>query len=242
MVADGHSAPRPSAADSESAWNNDGGPLGLLYDFYAQRPCLMAVVGRALWGVETAPLYRSIARLSSAEHVTILDVPCGGGVALRALKPGQDVRYIATDASPKMITRAKRCARRRSLDQVEFVRADMTRLPIRSGVADIVLCYGGLHTLPEPSEALVEFARCLRPGGLLTGTTFLLDGLSTRGRRLFELGRHRGHPLPPRREECSARSRRPVSAKRRSARSRGLLRSARARRSERSPSVRWAWG
>ena len=203
MVADRRSAPRPSAADSESAANNDGGPLGLLYDFYAQRPCLMAVVGRAVWGVETAPLYRSIARLSSAEHVTILDVPCGGGVALRALKPGQDVRYIATDRSPKMITRAKRCARRRSLDQVEFVRADMTRLPLRSGVADIVLCYAAC-TLADPSEALLEFARCLRPGGLLTGTTFLLDGLSRRARRLFELGARRGHAMPPDRDELFA--------------------------------------
>jgi ubiquinone/menaquinone biosynthesis C-methylase UbiE len=184
--------------------NTGAGPLGSLYDFYVQRPWLMAAIGRALWGIETAPLYRSIARLSSVEHVTILDVPCGGGVALRALKPDQDVRYIATDISPKMIARAKRRARRRSLDQVEFVTADMTRLPLRSGLADIVLCYSGLHMLAGPGEALCEFARCLRPGGLLTGTTFLRDGVSRRARRLFELGARRGYAMPPDRDQLFA--------------------------------------
>ncbi len=170
-----------------------------------QRPWLMAAIGRSVWGIETAPLYRSIAQLRAVEGVTILDVPCGGGVALRALSPGQDVRYIAVGSSPKMMGRAKRRARRLALEQVEFVTADMTRLPLRNSVADIVLCYGGVHMLEDPRRALSELARCLRPGGLLTGTTFLLDDLSWRARRLFELGARRGRALPAWREELFAR-------------------------------------
>ena len=173
-------------------------------DFCVQRPRLMAAVGRAVWGIEVEPLYSSIAQLRAAEAVTILDVPCGGGVALRALSPGQDVRYIAVGISPKMIGRVKRRARRLALEQVEFVTAHMTRLPLRSRVADIVLCYGGPHMLEDTRGALGELARCLRPGGLLTGTTFLLDDLSWRARRLFELGVRRGHALPPWREELFA--------------------------------------
>ena len=159
------------------------------------------VVGRALWGMDASPLYRSIAQLGSAENVTIVDAPCGGGVALRALKPDQDVRYIAVDASPKMIGRAKRRARKRALGQIEFAVADMTKLPLRTGQADVVVCYSGLHMLADPREALAEFARCLRPGGLLTGTTFLVDDLSRRARALFELGARRGHAMPPGRDE-----------------------------------------
>ena len=161
----------------------------------------MAAIGRAVWGMDAAVLYGSIAQISSAEQVTILDAPCGGGVALRALEPRQDVRYIAADMSPKMIGRARRRARKRSLGQVEFVVADMTRLPLRDGEADMVLCYSGLHMLDDPREALLEFARCLRPGGLLIGTTFVLDDLCRRARTLFELGSRRGHALPPRREQ-----------------------------------------
>ena len=193
-----------SPLTKDTAPNVCAGIFGGFYDFYIERPWLMAVVGRAIWGIDASLLYRSISQLGHAEQVTIVDAPCGGGVALRALKPGQDVRYIAADLSPKMVERAKRRARRRALEQVEFAVADMTKLPVRTGEADLVACYSGLHMLADPRQALFEFARCLRPGGLLTGTTFLLDDLSGRARRLFEIGHRRGHALPPRREELFA--------------------------------------
>jgi len=186
---------------SETAPDGCAGGSGAIYDFLVQRPCLMYVVGRTVWGIDTSVLYRSIARLSSAEHVTILDVPCGGGLAFRALRPGQEIRYVASDSSSKMIARAERRARKRSLDQVEFTVADMKRVPLRSGEADVVLCYSGLHLLHDPREALGEFARCLRPGGVLTGTTFFLDDLSRRARTLFQRGARRGGAMPPEREE-----------------------------------------
>ena len=50
-----------------------------------------------------------IARLAEAPDGTvILDVPCGGGVAFRGLRPGQRVRYVAADLSPVMLGRAPR--------------------------------------------------------------------------------------------------------------------------------------
>ncbi len=164
----------------------------------------MAAVGRALWGVETAPLYDSLAQLGAAEKVTILDVPCGGGVAFRALEPGQAVRYIAADPSARLIARAQRRARRRALDQIEFAVADITRLPLRSGVADVVLCHGGLEAAGDPGEALGELARCLQPGGLLTGTSFFGDEPGARARSAFWLRQRRGRALPPRRRELFA--------------------------------------
>ena len=191
-------------AMSVTAPNICAGGFGAVYDFYIERPRLMGLIGRAVWGMDASLLYRSIAQLGSAEHVTIVDVPCGGGVAFRALRPGQEVRYIAADVSPKMIGRAERRARKRSLGQVEFAVADMTRLPLEPGEADLVACFSGLHMLTDPGEALNEFARCLRPGGLLTGTTFLLDDLSRRARTLFELGARRGHAMPPARDELTA--------------------------------------
>ena len=189
---------------SDTVPNICAGGFGAVYDFYIERPWLMCAVGRAVWGIDASLLYRSIAQMGAVENITIVDIPCGGGVALRALDSGQEVRYIAADISPAMIRRAKRRARRRSLDQVEFAVADMTRLPLRSGEADVVACYSGLHMLTDPRAALREFARCLRPGGLLTGTTFLRDHLSRRARTLFELGARRGHAMPPEREDLFA--------------------------------------
>ncbi|HEX5713454.1 MAG TPA: class I SAM-dependent methyltransferase [Solirubrobacterales bacterium] len=161
----------------------------------------MQYVGRAIWGIDGSILYASMAPIrEAAPGATIIDVPCGGGVALRALDPGQEVRYIAADIEPKMLRRAERRARARSLSQVEVVAADMTELPFAAGEADLFLSFSGLHMLAEPERAVSEIARCLRPGGRLVGTSFYSD-CSRRARALFGLGSLTGHPVPPHRED-----------------------------------------
>lgn len=180
------------------------GPFGAFYDFYIERPWLTQAVGRVLWGIDSSVLYASMEPVRRASAGTmIVDVPCGGGVAFRALDPAQDVRYVAVDLSPKMLTRAERRARARSLKQVELLVADMTELPFADGEVDLFLSYSGLHMVPSPREAIAEMARCLKPGGQLIGTTFLSDA-SRRARALFRAGSYSGHPLPPSREDLRA--------------------------------------
>jgi len=176
------------------------GPFGAVYDFYIERDWLMRLIGRVVWGIDASVLYTSMDAIRRAPNgARILDVPCGGGVALRALRPDQDVLYIAVDVSEKMLARAERRAKRRSLKQVEFTVADMRNLPFPDGEADLVVCYSGLHMLEDPKPAVRELARCLKPGGELVGTTFLAEA-SRRQQALFELERRRGNPTPPRRD------------------------------------------
>ncbi|MEX0972954.1 MAG: class I SAM-dependent methyltransferase [Solirubrobacterales bacterium] len=177
------------------------GPFGAFYDFYIERSWLMQAIGRAVWGIDASVLYASMGPIADASAgATIIDVPCGGGVALRALSPDQDVRYVAADLDPRMLQRTERRALRRSLRQVEVVAADMSALPFHDGEADLFLSYSGLHMIDDPQRAIGEIARCLKPGGRLIGTTFFAD-TSRRARALFRIGSHRGHPLPPRRED-----------------------------------------
>jgi ubiquinone/menaquinone biosynthesis C-methylase UbiE len=183
---------------TEQVPNVCAGPFGAFYDFYIERPRLMRLIGRTLWGIDASILYASMEPISRAPAgATIADAPCGGGVAFRALRPEQAVRYLAVDLSPKMLRRARRRAEARSLKQVELFAADMTELPFHDGQVDLFLSYSGLHMVPDPQEAVAEMARCLKPGGQLIGTTFLSDG-SRRARALFRAGSYRGHPLPPR--------------------------------------------
>ncbi len=177
------------------------GPFGSFYDYYIERPRLMRWVGRAIWGIDASVLYASMEPIGrAAAGATIVDVPCGGGVAFRALTPDQDVRYIAADLSPKMLKRAERRARARSLNQIEIVPADLTELPFADDEADLFLSYSGLHMIDDPEKAVREIARCLKPGGRLIGTTFFDDG-SRRARTAFKLGSYSGHPVPPSRED-----------------------------------------
>jgi len=184
--------------------NACAGPFGAFYDFYIERPRLVQAIGRVVWGTDSSVLYASMEPIARAPAgATIVDVPCGGGVAFRALSPGQDVRYLAVDLSPKMLGRARRRARARSLRQVELLEADMTELPLADGEADLFLSYSGLHMVPDPQKAVAEMARCLKPGGQLIGTAFFSDA-SRRARAIFKAGSYSGHPLPPAREDLRA--------------------------------------
>jgi ubiquinone/menaquinone biosynthesis C-methylase UbiE len=179
------------------------GPFGKFYDYYIERPPLMRWIGRVLWGIDASVLYASMAPIGQVpDGSTVIDVPCGGGVAFRALGCGQDVRYIGADLSEKMLAHAERRVRTRSLSQIELLTADMTALPFSDGEADLFLSYSGLHMVDDPERAVKEIARCLKPGGRLIGTTFLARG-AWRARILFGLGSIRGHPRPPSREDLN---------------------------------------
>jgi SAM-dependent methyltransferase len=185
------------------ATNVCAGPFGAFYDFYIERPRLMQAVGRAIWGIDASILYASMKPTSGVgAGAVIADVPCGGGVAFRALSPDQDVRYVAVDLDPKMLRRARRRAERRSLRQVELLQADMCELPLADGEVDLFLSFSGLHMISEAERAVAEISRCLKPGGTLVGTTFLSDS-SRRAGAIFKAGSYRGHALPPDRHRVS---------------------------------------
>jgi ubiquinone/menaquinone biosynthesis C-methylase UbiE len=130
-----------------------------------------------MWGVDPRPFYRSLTALGELpEGATVLDVPCGGGVALRGLRPNQDVRRIGVDLEPAMLARARRRAARHPSADIQLIEGDMYRLPLEDATADLCLSYGGLHCVARPQDALKEMVRCLRPGGRLLGSTFLAQG------------------------------------------------------------------
>jgi ubiquinone/menaquinone biosynthesis C-methylase UbiE len=96
-------------------------------------------------------------------------VPCGGGVALRGLRHGQRVRYVAADISRDMLVRARRQASTAGRVDIEFTEADIEKMPFTDGEFDLCVCFNGLHCLPNPAAAVREIARCLAPGGRLVG-------------------------------------------------------------------------
>jgi ubiquinone/menaquinone biosynthesis C-methylase UbiE len=142
------------------------------YDWAVEHEHLTGVLGRLIWGTNTSAFYRDIARLSELPpDASVLDIPCGGGVAFRGLRPDQKLRYVAADLSPVMLTRARAEAERRHLDWIEFTEADVEALPFEDGSFDMCVTYTGLHCFPDPAAAVAEMARVLRPGGELRGTT-----------------------------------------------------------------------
>ncbi|GAA3516979.1 class I SAM-dependent methyltransferase [Nocardioides daeguensis] len=157
-------------------WSED--PLwASFYDWTVEHPNAGGAVWRVGINSDLRRLYRAadeIGRQPAGSR--ILDIPCGGGVALRGLRPGQGVEYVAADIAQTMLDRTTRAAARRGVaDQVQPRIADVGDLPFADDSFDLVVTFTGLHCFPDPRRAVVEVARVLRPGGVLTGSALLND-------------------------------------------------------------------
>jgi ubiquinone/menaquinone biosynthesis C-methylase UbiE len=159
-------------ADVRNTWSDRivGRLGGAAYDYVVQREWLARPGGLALWSTDTTLLFDSIRMLGQLpDGSAVLDVPCGGGLALRGLRKDQQVRYVAADISPDMLARARRRASTLGREGVEYVEADIERMPFGDNEFDLCVSFNGLHCLPNPAAAVREIARCLRTDGHLIG-------------------------------------------------------------------------
>jgi SAM-dependent methyltransferase len=155
-------------------WSED--PLwASFYDWSVEHPRAGGVFWRLGIGSDLGRLYQAAAEIGrQPAGAAVLDIPCGGGVALRGLRPGQGVRYVAADISPKMLDRTMAAARERGVaDQVEPRIADVGALPFEDGEFDLVVSFTGLHCFPDPHRAVLEMGRVTHAGGVLTGSALL---------------------------------------------------------------------
>jgi SAM-dependent methyltransferase len=180
--------------DQRSIWGGGGesGWFGGTYDFAVEHEWLARPAGLALWGTDTRVLYDSFRTIGELpDGSAVLDVPCGGGVALRGLRPGQSMRYVAADISTDMLARARTRAATLGRDEIEFVEADIEQMPFRDNEFDLCVSFNGLHCLPDPAAAVREIARCVKPGGRLVGDS-LVRGAGWRQDLALRLGRRVG--------------------------------------------------
>ena len=156
----------------------DADPLwGSVYDWIVEHPAVGGLLWRAGTGSDLRLLHEAadeVGRLAPGSRV--LDVPCGGGVALRGLRQGQGLDYVAADVSGRMLDRTLAAARTRGVaDQVTPRECDVAALPFDDGWFDLVVSLTGLHCFPDPRRAALEMGRVLRPAGVLTGSALLND-------------------------------------------------------------------
>jgi ubiquinone/menaquinone biosynthesis C-methylase UbiE len=177
------------------SWAEDP-PWATVYDWSVEHPLVGGLGWRVAMGSDLRRLYAAAAEIGSVPAGSVvLDVPCGGGVALRGLRPGQGVTYLAVDIAQAMLDRTMAAARRRGVaDQMVPRLADVGALPFDDGSVDLVVTFTGLHCFPDPRRAVAEMARVLRRGGVVTGSMLASDTglryepLRRAGRRAHLLG------------------------------------------------------
>jgi malonyl-CoA O-methyltransferase len=107
---------------------------------------------------------------------TIVDVGCGTGYCTRALqKTYSHARVTGIDLAPSMITQAKR-HRRWFARNPKYITGDAHALELEDNSVDLLVSSLTLQWC-DPDKVLQEFARVLKPGGLLLLSSFGPDTL-----------------------------------------------------------------
>lgn len=108
-----------------------------------------------------ARVVRRMVAKYATPNAPILDAGCGTGLNLRHLPAGS----TGIDINPRNVALL-----RTRLPHHRIVEGDVEALPFEDGAFGSVLCTEVIEHIPDPSAALAEFRRVLRPGGVLIGS------------------------------------------------------------------------
>lgn len=100
----------------------------------------------------------------------ILDLGCGTGVVARALAARSHLsgKIVGVDFSKELIDAAKQLAQAEDLVQrIEFRSGDAAALEDADESYDAVILHTLVSHVPDPSAAVAEACRVLRPGGMI---------------------------------------------------------------------------
>jgi L-amino acid N-acyltransferase YncA/2-polyprenyl-3-methyl-5-hydroxy-6-metoxy-1,4-benzoquinol methylase len=164
------------------AGDGDAGRLGAVHYAGAEVPAEVTATSLGCGN----PL--AVAELKPGE--TVLDLGSGGGldVLLSARRVGPDGRAIGLDMTDDMLTLARRHAEQAGVDNVEFVKGTIERIPLPDASVDVVISNCVIALSSDKPAVFGGIARVLRPGGRLGVTDILADGTLTDAERAARAG------------------------------------------------------
>jgi ubiquinone/menaquinone biosynthesis C-methylase UbiE len=118
----------------------------------------------------------------------VIELGCGSGDGLfdvyDVCSDIEGIQWFGLDLNYPQISAGKRRSRfrvtERNMQLINFLTADLFRLPLADASLDMLLCCEVVEHLPDPQIALAEMARILKPGGYAFITTPNPDNLVER--------------------------------------------------------------
>jgi ubiquinone/menaquinone biosynthesis C-methylase UbiE len=99
-------------------------------------------------------------------HWRMLDVATGAGHTAMLFAP-HVAQVVASDLTEPMLAKTAQLAAQRGITNIQTELADSEVLPFDDASFDLITCRLAFHHFPNPHQALSEWVRVLKPGGLL---------------------------------------------------------------------------
>lgn len=100
-------------------------------------------------------------------YPVVADVGCGWGRSLKKLHDRfAPQRLIGMDIDPAMLQAADKEAEAAGI-QAELIQCSSSHMTLEDNSVDLLFCHQTFHHLIEQEEAIQEFFRVLKPGGIL---------------------------------------------------------------------------
>lgn len=108
----------------------------------------------------------------------VIDLGSGAGndCFVARHETGPEGKVIGIDFTPAMIEKARENAEKRGFHNVEFRLGDIEKMPVTSGMANVVVSNCVLNLLPDKSGIFKEIHRVLKAGGHFSISDVVLEG------------------------------------------------------------------